>query len=145
MALEKLKKDKLSSYGGGNRDEYQSPSYNNRDSSNNYGPTLNSPFGSFYAPESNQNPTPTASWYDASSDQGRYSNQQDNGGSVRDRFSTGGDQGFDFFKPRDDPFEQMAKDFDNGNEEWISTISKAFEGFQDFKKIDRDSDQDTQT
>ena len=28
--------------------------------------------------------------------------------------------------------------FDGGNDEWISTISKAFEGFSDFKKIDRD-------
>ena len=26
--------------------------------------------------------------------------------------------------------------FDGGNEEWISTISQAFEGFSDFKKID---------
>jgi len=30
----------------------------------------------------------------------------------------------------------MAKDFDGGNDEWISTISQAFEGFSDFKKID---------
>ena len=26
--------------------------------------------------------------------------------------------------------------FDGGNDEWISTISQAFEGFSDFKKID---------
>ena len=30
----------------------------------------------------------------------------------------------------------MFLSFDGGNEEWISTISQAFEGFSDFKKID---------
>ena len=31
--------------------------------------------------------------------------------------------------------------FDQGNDEWISTISEAFEGFSDFKKIDGDDDE----
>ena len=32
--------------------------------------------------------------------------------------------------------------FDGGNEEWISTISQAFEGFSDFKKIDAGEETD---
>merc|ERR1711902_58468 len=39
-----------------------------------------------------------------------------------------------FFRGDIDPFEEMKSDFDVNNDDWISTISEAFEGFSDFKK-----------
>lgn len=40
-----------------------------------------------------------------------------------------------FFRGDIDPFEEMKSDFDVNNDDWISTISAAFEGFSDFKKL----------
>lgn len=34
-----------------------------------------------------------------------------------------------------DPFSDIASEFEVNNEDWISTISQAFEGFSDFKKL----------
>jgi len=39
------------------------------------------------------------------------------------------------FRDDIDPFEEMQSDFDVNNDDWISTISQAFEGFSDFKKL----------
>merc|ERR1711983_251262 len=36
-----------------------------------------------------------------------------------------------------DPFQDIAADFEVNNEDWISTISQAFEGFSDFKKLNK--------
>lgn len=49
----------------------------------------------------------------------------------------GQDQSFynNFQAQENDPFQDIASDFDVNNEDWISTISQAFEGFSDFKKL----------
>jgi len=43
----------------------------------------------------------------------------------------GGSDGFD-------PFKDMEDGFGGKNDDWMSSISEAFDGFSDFKKIDGD-------
>jgi len=47
------------------------------------------------------------------------------------------DQAFNsnFRNFENDPFQDIASEFEVNNEDWISTISQAFEGFSDFKKL----------
>lgn len=47
------------------------------------------------------------------------------------------DQAFysNFKNAENDPFQDIASEFGANNEDWISTISQAFEGFSDFKKL----------
>lgn len=47
------------------------------------------------------------------------------------------DQAFsmNFRNAENDPFQDIASEFEVNNEDWISTISQAFEGFSDFKKL----------
>lgn len=53
--------------------------------------------------------------------------EDNNGNEVEDPFT--------FRAEMQDPFQEMSSDFDVNNEDWISTISQAFEGFSDFKKL----------
>ena len=82
------------------------PSFDGADMGDNNGPTLNNAFGS------NSFPTPTASWtqLSPSSNENKYSNNEDRRYSdydVDDKSSSG----YNPFQPQGyDPFQQMAKE-----------------------------------